>query len=154
MKTKLVLFPFEGVPTRKDLPPGALFVMRRSRNVAESYLATLETIVARKHCSILEVVFWHNVTPKDNISPSTALADVLFKYHIQGRGIESNPLLELQMTGEVSRFLLTASLTVGQSRRVNWCRRWQGQTCFLQLPIVTVEKQTPESISFNPTLHK
>lgn len=48
---------------------------------------------------MLEAVYWYNVTPKDDILPSTALANTLHKYHIQVRGIERNPPPEPQMTG-------------------------------------------------------
>lgn len=47
---------------------------------------SMKTIMARKKFSVLEAVYWYNVMPKDDISPSRALADVLYKYHVRVRG--------------------------------------------------------------------
>ena len=58
----------------------------------------VKTIAARKNCSILEAVYSHNVTPKDDVSPSTAPADALHGYHIRIKGVENNPLPELEVT--------------------------------------------------------
>ena len=55
---------------------------------------TVKTIAARRNCSILEVVYWHNITPKDDVSPCTAPADALHRYHIQIKDVEDNPLPE------------------------------------------------------------
>ena len=65
--------------------------------VARSH-RTVETIAARKNCSILEAVYWHNVTPKDNVSPCTAPADALHRYHIWIKGVEDNLLPEPEVT--------------------------------------------------------
>ena len=59
---------------------------------------TVKTIAARKNCSISEAVYWHNVTPKNDISPSTTLADVLHRYHIRIKGVENNPLPKPEVT--------------------------------------------------------
>ena len=61
---------------------------------------TIKTITARKNCSILEAVYWHNVTPKDDVSPCTAPADAQHRYHVRIKGVEDNPLLEPEVTGE------------------------------------------------------
>ena len=54
--------------------------------------------MARKNCSILEAVYWHDVTPKDDVSPCTMPADTLHRYHVQIKGVEDNPLLEPEVT--------------------------------------------------------
>ena len=36
---------------------------------------TIKTIAARKQCTIREAVYWHNVTPKDDVSSSSAPAN-------------------------------------------------------------------------------
>ena len=64
--------------------------------IVERSHRTVKTIAARKNCSILEAVYWHNVTPKDDISPCTAPADMLHRYHIWIKGVEDNPLPELK----------------------------------------------------------
>lgn len=42
---------------------------------------SIKTIVARKQCPIPETVYRENVMPKDNNSPTMALAVVLCRYH-------------------------------------------------------------------------
>ena len=37
--------------------------------IVERSRRTVETIAARKNCSILEAVYWHIITPKDDVSP-------------------------------------------------------------------------------------
>ena len=71
--------------------PGGNRIVERSHR-------TVQTIVARKNCSILEAVYWHNVTPKDNVSPCTAPADMLHRYHVRIKGVEDNPLPEPEVT--------------------------------------------------------
>ena len=61
---------------------------------------TVKTIAARKDCMVSEVVYWYNVTPKDDVSPSTAPADALHRYHVRVKGIETNPLPEREVSGE------------------------------------------------------
>ena len=36
--------------------------------IVERSQRAVKTTAARKNCSILEVVYWHNVTPKDDVS--------------------------------------------------------------------------------------
>ena len=57
-------------------------------------------IAARKDCIVSEAVYWYNVTPKDDVSPSTAPADALHRYHVRAKGIETHPLPERELTGE------------------------------------------------------
>ena len=68
--------------------------------IVERSHRTVKTIATRKNCSISEAVFWHNVTPKDNVSPCTALADALHRYHVRLKGVENNPLPEPEVTKE------------------------------------------------------
>ena len=56
-----------------------------------------KTIAARKNCSVLEAVHWH-VTPKNDVSPRTAPADTLNRYHVRIKGVEDNPLPEPEVT--------------------------------------------------------
>lgn len=37
-----------------------------------------------------EVVYWHNITPKDNVSPSTAPANMIYRYKVRLRGIDAS----------------------------------------------------------------
>ena len=59
---------------------------------------TVMSIAARKNCSILEAVYWRNVTLKDDVSPCTAPADALHGYHVWIKGVEDNPLPEPVVT--------------------------------------------------------
>ena len=60
----------------------------------------IKTIAARKDCTVSEVVDWYNITPKDDVSPSTAPADALHRYHVKVKGIETNPLPEREVSGQ------------------------------------------------------
>ena len=66
--------------------------------IVERSHRTAKTIVARKNCSILEPVYWHNVTPKDDISPYTTPADALHRYYVRIKGVEDNLLPKPQVT--------------------------------------------------------
>ena len=66
--------------------------------IVERSHSTVKTIAARKNCSIFEAVYWHNVTPKDDVSPCTAPADALHRYHIRIKGVEDNPNPEPEVT--------------------------------------------------------
>ena len=61
---------------------------------------TVKTIAARKDCTVSEAVYWYNITSKDDISPSTTPAEALHRYHVRLGCIETNPLLEREVTGE------------------------------------------------------
>ena len=58
----------------------------------------VKTIAARKNCSILEVVYWHNITPKDDVSSCTAPADALHRYPVRIKGVKDNPLPEPEVS--------------------------------------------------------
>ena len=62
--------------------------------IVERSHRSIKTIAARKQCSISEGVYWYNVTPEDNLSLATALADALHKYHIWVWGINTIPPLK------------------------------------------------------------
>ena len=66
--------------------------------IVERSQRIVKTITARNNCLILETVYWHNVTPKDDVSPCTALADALHRYHVRIKGVEDNPLPEPEVT--------------------------------------------------------
>ena len=61
---------------------------------------TVKTIAARKDCTVSEAVYWYNVTPKDDVLPSTAPADALHRYHVRVKGIETNPLSKREVSEE------------------------------------------------------
>ena len=61
---------------------------------------TVKTIAARKDCMVSEAVYWYNVNPKDDVSPSTAPANALHRYHVRVKGIETNPLPKREVSGE------------------------------------------------------
>ena len=52
---------------------------------------TVKRIAARKQCTILEAVYWYNVTPKDDVSSATAQANMVYQYSIQLKGINGTP---------------------------------------------------------------
>ena len=66
--------------------------------IVERSHRTVKTITARKNCSILEAVYWHNVTPKDDVLPCTTPADALHRHHIRINGVEDNLLPEPEVT--------------------------------------------------------
>ena len=66
--------------------------------IVERSHRTIKTIAARKNCSILEAVYWHNITPKDDVSPCTVLANMLHRYHVQIKDVEDNPLPKPEVT--------------------------------------------------------
>ena len=49
---------------------------------------TVKRIAARKQCAISEAVYWHNVTPKDDVSHTTAPANMIYRYRIRLKGID------------------------------------------------------------------
>ena len=54
--------------------------------------------MARKNCSILEAVYWHNVTPKDDVSPCTTPDDALHRYHVRIKVVDDNSVTEPEVT--------------------------------------------------------
>lgn len=43
----------------------------------------------------MEAVYWYNVTPKDDVLPSTAPISGIYHYWIHVQGIDTTPLPEL-----------------------------------------------------------
>ena len=64
--------------------------------IVERNHRTIKTIAVRKNCSILEAVYWHNVTPKDDVLPCTMPADALHRYHVRIKGVKDNLLRWLE----------------------------------------------------------
>ena len=56
--------------------------------VAERCHRSVKRITARKHCSIVEAVYWYNVAPKDDIDSATAPASKLYNYKVRLLGID------------------------------------------------------------------
>lgn len=56
--------------------------------IVERSHRTVKRIASRKRCTIAEAVYWHNATPKDGLSPSTAPANVIHNYNIRLKGID------------------------------------------------------------------
>ena len=55
----------------------------------------IKRTAARSGCSIAEAVYWHNITPKDNISTQSAPANLLHRYSMRVLGIdEAKPCRE------------------------------------------------------------
>ena len=49
---------------------------------------TIKRIAARTRCSVMEAVYWYNVTPKDDVSASTAPANIIYSYTARIRGVD------------------------------------------------------------------
>ena len=58
--------------------------------IAERYHRTVKRSAKRVPCSILEAVYWYNVSPKDCCKSSTAPANKLNQKEIRVKGIEDN----------------------------------------------------------------
>ena len=48
---------------------------------------TVKRIAARKRSTIPESVYWYNVTPKDDVSSTTAPVNMVYWYHVRLKGI-------------------------------------------------------------------
>ena len=46
----------------------------------------VKQIAARMHCPIQEAVYWYNITPRDDISPSTVPANRIYQYEVGVKG--------------------------------------------------------------------
>ena len=64
----------------------------------ESSHRSIKIIVVRKQYSIPEAIYWCNIMPKDNLSPSATLGEALHRYHIRVEGIDAKPPTELHNT--------------------------------------------------------
>ena len=54
--------------------------------IVERFHCTIKRIDARSQCSIIEAVYWYNVTPKDDTTASTALANSIHMYQVPIKG--------------------------------------------------------------------
>ena len=57
--------------------------------IAERCHCTVKRIAARMHCLIQEAVYWHNVTPRDNMSPPTKPANKIYHYEVSVKGVDA-----------------------------------------------------------------
>ena len=63
-----------------------------SRNgIAERCHRSVKWIAASKQCPIMEAVYWYNATTKDNVSPLTAPANLIYSYCVWLKGIDAHP---------------------------------------------------------------
>ena len=56
--------------------------------IVERSHRTIKCIAARTRCSVMEAVYWYNVTPKDDASASTAPANIIYSYTARIRGVD------------------------------------------------------------------
>ena len=56
--------------------------------IVERSHRTIKRIAARTQCLVMEAVYWYNVTPKDNVSASTAPANIIYSYTARIRGVD------------------------------------------------------------------
>ena len=56
--------------------------------IAERSHRSIKRIAARKQCTILEAMYWYNVTPKEDVSPVTVPAIAINTYWIRAKGID------------------------------------------------------------------
>ena len=56
--------------------------------IVERSHRTIKHIATRTRCSVMEAVYWYNVTPKDDVSASTAPANVIYSYLARIKGID------------------------------------------------------------------
>ena len=56
--------------------------------IVERSHRTIKCIAARTWCSVMEAVYWYNVTPKDDASASTAPANIIYSYTACIRGVD------------------------------------------------------------------
>ena len=56
--------------------------------IVERSHRTIERITARTRYSVMEAVYWYNVTPKDDASASTAPANIIYSYTARIRGVD------------------------------------------------------------------
>ena len=56
--------------------------------ITERCHRSVKRIAARKECTIQEAVYWYNVTPKDDVTPSTCPAAGIYRYEQRLPGID------------------------------------------------------------------
>ena len=60
-----------------------------ANGIAELCHRTVKRIAARLHCPIQDAVYWHNVTPRDSVSPLTTPANKIYRYEVRIKGIDA-----------------------------------------------------------------
>ena len=61
--------------------------------IAERCHCTVKRITMRLCCSIVEDMYWSNVTPKDNKTPLSAPANGIYQYEQCVKGVDPKPSL-------------------------------------------------------------
>ena len=56
--------------------------------IVERSHRTIKRIATRTRCLVMEAVYWYNVTPKDDVSASTAPANIIYSYTARIRGVD------------------------------------------------------------------
>ena len=56
--------------------------------IVERSHRTIKHIATRTQCSVMEAVYWYNVTPKDDVSASTIPANMIYSYPAHIKGID------------------------------------------------------------------
>ena len=56
--------------------------------IVERCHRTVKRIAARKGCSVQEAVYWYNLAPQDDSSPSSAPANQVHRYEVRVRGVD------------------------------------------------------------------
>ena len=57
--------------------------------MAERCHHSLKHIAARMHSPIQEAIYWHNLTPRDSMSPPTAPANKIYRYEVKVKGVDA-----------------------------------------------------------------
>ena len=57
--------------------------------IVERCHCTIKHIAARMWCSVMEALYWYNVTPKDDAMASIAPANAIYNYHVWVKGIDT-----------------------------------------------------------------
>ena len=63
--------------------------------LAERCHCSVKCIAARMHCLIQEAVYWHNVTPRDSVSPPTGPANKIYRYEVRVKGLMPRERLQV-----------------------------------------------------------
>ena len=64
-----------------------------SNGIVERCHRTIKHIAARMRCSVMEALYWYNVTPKDDATASTAPANAIYNYRVRVKGRDTAPPL-------------------------------------------------------------
>ena len=57
--------------------------------IADQCHCSVKCIAARMHCPIQEAVYWHNVTPRDSMSPPTTPANKIYHYEVRVKRVDT-----------------------------------------------------------------